>query len=58
MEDNQTTTELQTEPPEAETESTSLPDDTENLVGEIKYSTIQMADQLEVYIFTERDSYG
>ena len=42
MEDNQTTTELQTEPPEADTESTNLPDDTENLVGEIRYPTIQI----------------
>ena len=42
MEDNQTTTELKTEPPEAETESTNLPDDTENLVGEIRYPTIQI----------------
>ena len=44
MEDNQTTTELQTEPPEAGTESTSLPDvdDAENPVGGIRYPAIQI----------------
>ena len=37
MEDNQTTLELQTEPPEADTESTNLPDDdVENPVGGIR----------------------
>ena len=41
MEDNQTTTELQTEPPEADTESTNLPD-AENPVGGIRYPTIQI----------------
>ena len=46
MEDNQTTTELQTEPPEVDTESTNFPDDTENLVGEIRYSTIQIIQTL------------
>ena len=43
MQDNQTTIELQTEHPEAGTESTSLPDvDAENPVGEIRYPTIQI----------------
>ena len=47
MEDNQTTTELQTEPPEADTESTNLPDDdAENPVGGIRYSTIQIIQTL------------
>ena len=49
MEDNQTTMELQTEPPEADTESTNLPDDdAENPVGEIRYPTIQI-----IQTFTE-----
>ena len=40
MEDNQTTIEL---PPEADTESTNLPDDdAENPVGGIRYPTIQI----------------
>ena len=35
--------ELQTEPPEADTESTNLPDDdAENPVGGIRYPTIQI----------------
>ena len=43
MQDNQTTIELQTEHPEAGTESTSLPDnDAENPVGEIICPTLQM----------------
>ena len=42
-EDHQTTIELQTEPPEADTESTNLPDDdAENPVGGIRYPTIQI----------------
>ena len=42
MEDNQTTIELQMEPPEADTESTNLPDDDgENPVGRIRYPTVQ-----------------
>ena len=41
MEDNQTTLKLQTEPREADTESTNLPDDdAENSVGGIRYPTI------------------
>ena len=47
MEDNQTTTELQTEPPEADTESTNLPDDdAENPVGGIRYPKIQIIQTL------------
>ena len=43
MEDSQTTTELQTKPPEAETESTNLPDDdAESPVGGIRYPTVQI----------------
>ena len=45
MQDNQTTIELQTEHPEAGTESTSLPDvdaENENPVGEIICPTLQM----------------
>ena len=43
MEGNQTTIELQTEPREADTESTNLPDDdAENPVGGIRYPTIQI----------------
>ena len=43
MEDNQTTFELQMEPPEADTELTNLPDDNaENPVGGIRYPTIQI----------------
>ena len=49
MEDNKTTNQLQTEPREADTESTNLPDDdAENPVGEIRYRTIQI-----IQTFTE-----
>ena len=42
MGDNQTTIELQTEPPEADAELTELPDDdTENPVDGFRYTMIQ-----------------
>ena len=47
MEDNQTTTDLQTEPPEADTESTNRPnDDAENPVGGIRCPAIQITHTL------------
>ena len=43
MEDNQTTTDLQTDPPEADTKSTNRPnDDAENPVGGIRCPIIQI----------------